>query len=206
MFKFIFITIILLAIIFLITISLSINYTQAISNFMYFSMFFIFVIFICICIILIKDHDKEDINLIIKSIKIYASIIGLMMTMIYLTTKDAILFQNEINKIKIENPINEEEKQKALKEYEQIFDFPIKLFLQNEAIDISKDNTNNEKKDDKDKIEIMFYINVASTIIIITGLLCFLDLVNNLTMFNKKTDKNKKVKRIRKRVLHIGNK
>lgn len=173
---------------------------------MYFSMFFIFVIFIFICIILIKDHDKEDINLIIKSIKIYASIIGLMMTMIYFTIKDAILFQNEINKIKIENPINEEEKQKALKEYEQIFDFPIKLFLQNEAIDISKDNTNNEKKDNKDKIEIMFYINVASTIIIITGLLCFLDLVNNLTMFNKKTDKNKKVKRIRKRVLHIGNK
>ena len=84
---------------------------------------------------------------------------------------------------------------KRHKEYEQIFDFPIKLFLQNEAIDISKDNTNNEKKDNKDKIEIMFYINVASTIIIITGLLCFLDLVNNLTMFNKKTHKNKKVKR-----------
>ena len=64
---------------------------------------------------------------------------------------------------------------------------------------LSKDNTNNEKKDDKDKIEIMFYINVASTIIIITGLLCFLDLVNNLTMFNKKTDKNKTFERSRGR-------
>ena len=159
---------------------------------MYFSMFFLFVIFIFICIILIKDHDKEDINLIIKSIKIYASIIVLMMTMIYFTSKDAISYQIEIYKLKIEYSTNKEENQELLREYEKLLELPIKFFLQNEVIDISQNHSKDIENIKKEKKEIMFYINIASTIIILTGLLCFLYLVNNLTMFNKIIAQRKK--------------
>ncbi|MFX4268073.1 hypothetical protein ACOL29_10525 [Aliarcobacter butzleri] len=164
----------------------SIDYSKSMENIVNFSSMFLLFIFIFIII----SNNKKDINLSIKLLKTFSSVFVLMSIMVYFTMKDAITLQNESYKIQIENSSGEEKKE-LLEKYKNSIDSIINFFLFKDVkfAEMLK-NDNIEIK--KDKKEYQFFINTASSIILITIIICLIQLINNSSYFSN--IKNKEVR------------
>ncbi|QKF78224.1 hypothetical protein CP964_07080 [Arcobacter defluvii] len=153
------------------------DYRESIKNVISFSMLFVSSIFI----FMFKTNTKEDINLSINALKMFASVIVLMSIMLYITTKDIIMLNTEGYKLKIENSLND--KEKLLEEHEKFVKSVSNLFLPKEIkfIETIEDEKINKR-------EFMYIINIASSVILITIIICILQIINNTTLL---TDRGK---------------
>lgn len=111
----------------------------------------------------------------------FASVIVLMSIMLYITTKDIIMLNIEGYKLKIENSSND--KKELLEEHEKFVKSVSNLFLPKEIkfIETIEDEKINKK-------EFMYIINIASSVILITIIICILQIINNTTLL---TDRGK---------------
>lgn len=157
-----------------------IDYRESIKNVLNFSILFVSSIFI----FMFKVNTKQDINLSINALKMFASVIVLMSIMLYITTKDIIALNTEGYKLKIENSLND--KDKLLEEHEKFVKSVSNLFLPKEIKFI--ETIEDEKID---KREFMYIINIASSVILITIIICVLQIINNTTLLTDRSNYKK---------------
>ncbi|WP_419680701.1 hypothetical protein [Aliarcobacter butzleri] len=158
-----------------------IDYLDAFRNILTLSSIFIFGIFTFISL----TNNKKDVILSFNLLKIFSGVFILMSVMLYTTYKDALLFENDYYKTKISYE-NETEKKESIKEYKNFIESVLKIYTPDE-IDVNSKNKiiKNEKR------EFHLFTNIASTIIIITIIICTIYLITNSSLF--KINKEKRI-------------
>ena len=152
-----------------------IDYVQVFSNMLMLSGMFLIGLFTFHCLSKKQKHSE----IILSSLKIFFSVFVLMSIMIYNTYKDAIILENELHKSEIEYALPKDKLEK-LNDYNTFIESQLKLFTP-EKIDFNKKyNTNKEKKVKKEP-EFHIFMNIASSIIILTIIYCCISIINNLS-------------------------
>lgn len=158
-----------------------IDYLDAFRNILTLSSIFIFGIFTFISL----TNNKNDVILSFNLLKIFSGVFIFMSVMLYTTYKDALLFQNDYYKTKISSE-NEIEKKESIKEYKFFIDSILRIYAPDEI------NVNSENKIIKiEKRKFHLFTNIASTIIIITIIMCTIFLITNSSLF--KINKEKRI-------------
>jgi hypothetical protein len=155
-----------------------IDYLDSFRNILTLSSIFIFGIFTFITL----TSNKDDVILSFTLLKIFSGVFVLMSIMLYTTYKDAILLENDYYKTKISYE-NELERKKSINDYEKFIEASLKIYTPEE---ININNKNESIKKEKRKFHL--FTNIASTIIIITIIMCTIFLITNSSIFkiNKK--------------------
>lgn len=158
-----------------------IDYLDAFKNILTLSSIFIFGIFTFMSL----SKNKEDIVLSFNLLKIFSGVFVLMSIMIYTTYKDAISLENDYYKTKI-TYMDKIEKEKTIKDYESFIESTLKLYTPEEININSKDESIK-----KEKRKFHLFTNIASTIIIITIIMCTIFLITTSSVF--KVNRKKKI-------------
>lgn len=151
-----------------------IDYAQVFSNMLMLSGMFLFGLFTFHCL----TKEQKNSEVILASLKIFFSVFVLMSIMIYNTYKDAISLENELYKSKIEYALPKDKIEK-LNNYNTFIESQLKLFTP-EKIDFNKKHNTNKDKKIKKEPEFHVFMNIASSVIILTIIYCCILIINNL--------------------------
>jgi len=151
-----------------------IDYAQVFSNMLMLSGMFLFGLFTFHCL----TKEQKNSEVILASLKIFFSVFVLMTIMIYNTYKDAISLENELHKSEIEYALPKDKLEK-LNNYNTFIESQLKLFTP-EKIDFNKKYNTNEDKKVKKEPEFHIFMNIASSVIILTIIYCCVLIINNL--------------------------
>lgn len=152
-----------------------IDYLQIFSSMLMLSSMFLFGLFTFHCF----SKKQKHMEIILVSFKIFFSVFILMSIMIYNTYKDTIILEVEHHKNEIKYALPKD-KLKKLNDYDTFIESQLKLFTP-EKIDFNKKYTTNKDKKVKKEPEFHIFMNIASSVIILTIIYCCVLIINNLS-------------------------